>query len=216
MPRSADVIGNILWSAAVQAGILDEATVRVDRGYVTAWPALPTLTLVPVGLVNVFFGRVAEIDFGRSAVQINMNDPRELLATNMPRNLYSAHCRYALFSPQCTLNRVSFASGVTVSGLSATTQQFNAGLPAHADNYFALGNAVFTSGLNAGLRMMIRSSVNSSGLLTLLAPMPFTIAIGDALTVYPGCDKTTTTCTAFGNLINFGGFALIPAPETSI
>lgn len=215
MPRVGDLIGSVPWSSAVRAGILDEATVRVDRGYVAAWPSTPTLTLVPVGILNVFFGRVAEIDFGRSAVQINMNDPRELLATNMPRNLYSAACRYALFSPQCTLNPASFASAVHVTGVGSTTQQFNAGLPAHPDNYFALGNAVFTSGQNAGLRMMIRSSVNASGLLSLLAPMPFPLVIGDALTIYPGCNKTTANCTAFGNLINYGGAPLIPTPETA-
>ena len=213
MPRTTDLIGSISWLAAVRAGILSEASVRVDRGYVVTWPATPTLTLVPVGLVNVFFGRIAEIDFGRSAVSITMNDPRELLASDMPRNLYGTGCRYALFDAQCTLNKASFASSVTVSALGATIEKFNVGLPAHADNYYALGNAVFTSGLNSGLRMMIRSSINSSGSLTLLGPMPFAISVGDTLTIYPGCDKTTATCTSLGNLLNYGGQPLIPAAE---
>jgi hypothetical protein len=216
MPRSSDVIGSLPWLSAARAGILQEAIVRVDRGYVSAWPTTPALTLVPVGLVNVFFGRVAEIDFGRSSVQININDPRELLDIDMPRNVYSAQCRYALFSPQCTLNPASFASSVAVIGVTST-QIFRASLPAQVDNYFALGNLVFTSGQNNGLRMMIRSSLNASGTLSLIAPMPFNVAIGDTLTVYPGCDKSVATCTnKFSNVINYGGFTQIPAPEQAI
>lgn len=217
MPRPGDVIGSLPWMHAVRAGILQEATCRVDRGYIYAWPDTPSLTLVPVGLVNVFFGRVAELDFGRSSVQININDPRELLDIDMPRNLYTAGCRYALFSPQCTLNKAAFASNVAVIGPVTSTQIITVNLPAVADNYFALGNLVFTSGENAGLRMMIRSSVTATGVLTLIAPLPYTIAPADALTIYPGCDKAVATCdTKFNNKLNYGGFTEIPAAETAV
>ena len=215
MPREADTLGSLPWLPAVRAGILDEATVRVDRGYVTAWPA-PALSLVPVGIVNVFYGRMAEIDFGRSAVQLSMNDPRELLATDMPRNLYSSQCRYALYDAQCTLDKT--LNGVNVMVTSVTSQSaIICAIPATRDNQYALGDLLFTSGLNAGLRMMIRSSNHNTGLLSLIAPMPFTVQPGDTLTIYPGCDKTQATCSAkFNNLINFGGFPFIPAAETAI
>ncbi len=190
--------------------------IRVDRGYVSAWPATPTLSLVPIGLVNVFYGRVAEIDFGRSSVQININDPRELLDIDMPRNLYTAQCRYALFSPQCMLNAATFAKNVTV-GVVTTTQQFTISDTTEVDGYYALGNLVFTGGKNDGLRMLVRTSVGASGALSLLAPMPWTVAPGDSATVYPGCDKTAVTCNnKFNNKINYGGFPLVPAPETAV
>jgi uncharacterized phage protein (TIGR02218 family) len=209
------MIGSLPWASAVRAGIMQEAMVRVDRGYVAAWPATPTLSLVPVGLVNVFFGRVAEIDFGRSSIQININSPLELLDIDMPRNLFTVECRYALFSPQCTLNAAAFAEAVTI-GAVTSTQQFAMNDLTRADGYYALGNIAFTSGLNAGLRMMIRTSIGATGALTLLAPMPWTVAPGDLATIYPGCDKTVATCTRFGNVLNHGGFTLIPAPETSL
>lgn len=215
MPRANDVIGNLPFLPAVIAGILQEAMVRVDRGYVTAWPA-PALKLIPDGLVNVFFGRVAEIDLGRSSVQININDPRELLDINMPRNLYTAQCRYALFDRQCTLDKNAFAFNGAVFGGPTSTQQFRVNQTA-ADNFYALGGIVFTSGLNTGLRMLVRSSVQASGLLSLIAPMPYTVANGDTVTLYPGCDKTVATCqNKFNNKINYGGFKLIPAAETAI
>ncbi len=215
MQREEDRIGVLPWGPAVRAGILQEATVRVDRGYVLAWPDIPTLTLTPAGIVNVFFGRTAEIDFGRSSVQININDPRELLDIDMPRNLYTAQCRYALFSPQCGLIKEDFAEDVTV-GAVTSTQLFAFVGPAFAANYFALGNMVFTSGDNEGLRMMIRSST-AAGELSLIAPMPFTVAPGDTLTIYPGCDKAVSTCEdTFDNRLNHGGFTEIPAAETAI
>jgi hypothetical protein len=215
MPRASDVIGNVPWTAAVKSGILDEATVRVDRGYVLAWPTIPALSITPIGTVNVFLGRVAEIDFGRSIVQINMNDPRELLDAKMPRNLYSAACRYALFSPQCTLNKAAFAVNCAVTNV-VSLSTFLASFPLTAEGQYNLGNLVWTSGANAGLRMMVRQSGNG-GTVILIAPMPFIVVPGDALTIYPGCDKTVAACTnKFNNRINFGGFPLIPAPETSL
>jgi uncharacterized phage protein (TIGR02218 family) len=215
MPRDTDVIGNSPWLPAVRAGILDEATVRVDRGYVIAWPA-PAVSLVPAGIVNVFFGRMSEIDYGRSSVQLSMNDPRELLATDMPRNLYSSHCRYALFDRQCTLDKTTHGVAVTVTSVDSQSMIVCA-IPPTVDGQYALGDLLFTSGLNTGLRMMIRSSSNASGRLALIAPMPFTIQPGDTQTLFPGCDKTQSTCAAkFNNQINFGGFPYIPAAETAV
>jgi hypothetical protein len=215
LPRPTDKIGSLPWLWAVKAGILDEAIIRVDRGYVLSWPSVPTLSIVPIGLVNVFFGRTAEIDFGRGTVTINMNDMRELLAIQMPRNLYSAPCRYALFGPGCTLNKASYGVNVTVSG--QTGNQLITTTATQSDDYFSLGSMKFTSGANAGLELMVRQSISANGQQSLIAPFPFTIQNGDAATLYPGCDKTQTTCSAkFSNLSNFGGFPYIPAAETSL
>jgi hypothetical protein len=53
--------------------------------------------------------------------------------------------------------------------------------------------------------------------MSLIAPFPFTVAVGDAFTAYPGCDKTVNTCTVkFSNLVNFGGEDNIPKPETAV
>ena len=52
------------------------------------------------------------------------------------------------------------------------------------------------------------------GTFALLVPLPALPAIGDTLTVYPGCDKTKTTCAGkFGNLVHFQGQPYIPVPE---
>lgn len=214
-PRAGDLIGSHGWLPAVHAGILDEATVRVDRGYVASWPSMPTLNIFPVGTVNVFYGRVAEIDYGRSAVTLNINDPRELLNVDMPRNVYGSGCGYALFESACTLNKASFGVPLTVTGVPAiNTIQTNS---TRADGYFSLGSVLFTSGANSGLQMMVRASFLASGEMDFMAPLPFVINVGDTMTAYPGCDKQYATCAqTFNNLPNFGGFPFIPAVETAV
>jgi len=50
-----------------------------------------------------------------------------------------------------------------------------------------------------------------------LVPVPIAPSAGDALTVYPGCDKQQSTCSAkFNNLQHFEGFPYIPTPETAV
>ena len=44
-----------------------------------------------------------------------------------------------------------------------------------------------------------------------VSAVPPGLAIGDAIYLYPGCDRTLNTCHAkFGNSANFGGFPFIP------
>ena len=72
-----------------------------------------------------------------------------------------------------------------------------------------------TSGLNAGVSRMV-ANWDGASTLSLQAPLPFGVAVGDTFTVTAGCDKTMATCTAFGNLVNYGGEPFIPPPELSI
>ena len=82
-----------------------------------------------------------------------------------------------------------------------------------ASGYFDLGVVKFTTGLNAGVARTLRKY--TPGQFTTIAPWPFAVAAGDAFTVYPGCDKTTSTCNAkFSNGSKFRGHPYVPSPET--
>jgi len=51
---------------------------------------------------------------------------------------------------------------------------------------------------------------HNSDVITLSA-VPPGLAVGNAITLYSGCDRTLATChSKFGNSENFGGFPLIP------
>jgi uncharacterized phage protein (TIGR02218 family) len=83
-------------------------------------------------------------------------------------------------------------------------------------NDYALGRIVFTSGANNGISRTIRAN-DGSGNFTLINPLPNPLAPGDAFTVFPGCDLTTSRCLAkFNNLNNFKGTPFVPLPQTPL
>ena len=71
-----------------------------------------------------------------------------------------------------------------------------------------------TSGLNAGFSRLVSNW--SAGVFALLSPFPYDVVPGDAFSVTAGCDRSMATCTAFANLVNFGGEPFIPVPEVSV
>jgi hypothetical protein len=216
-----DQIGNQPWLAAARAGALDGATVLVDRAYLAGWPAFPLPAggaAPPTGVVNIFTGRVAALDIGRTACVVSVNSHLELLGVAMPRNLFQAGCRFTLFDVGCTLSAASFAEpGVVAAGSTPRTivNSVNLTPPVFGGGTYALGRVVMTSGQNSGFQRMIRSW-DGFKTLTLLAPFYFPLSAGDSFTAYPGCDKSMAACTQFNNLANFGGTPFIPSPETAV
>jgi hypothetical protein len=211
-----DAIGGTPWLAAARAGALDGAVVTVDRAYLPAWPSLPLSgPVAPTGVVNIFTGRVATVDLGRSMCVVSLNSHLELLDTAMPRRLFQPGCINTLFDGGCTLVAASFAVAGTVSAdTSSNVLLSSVSPPGSSSGTFALGRVVIGSGLNAGFSRSVRSW--SAGTFTLLSPFPFPVAAGATLTAYPGCDKTLATCNAFGNAANFGGTPYVPIPETAV
>ena len=54
----------------------------------------------------------------------------------------------------------------------------------------------------------------ASGAFVLQQAMPNPIQVGDAYSVYAGCDKLLASCkTKFNNVINFRGFPHVPGPD---
>lgn len=75
--------------------------------------------------------------------------------------------------------------------------------------YFDYGLITFTSGLNTGLSMEVKSYV--PGQITLQLPFPYAVAVGDAYTMHAGCDKSLATCRdRFSNLVNMRAFPYLP------
>lgn len=213
MLAAADVISGSPWAADWLNGqeVLPQWATITNA----ADPILAYLVLL-----NVFLGRVAQVQISRAKAVISINSHLELLQNAMPRNLFQSGCRHTLFDAGCTLAQASF--GVACSVLAGGTNNLlNAsvpGLPAGSGT-FALGQILFTSGANSGLRVGVRSWAFVSGgttVFTLLNPPPFAPAPGDTFTAFPGCDKSFATCTAFSNQANFGGERWIPAIETAV
>ena len=215
---SPDKIGTQPWLAAAQAGALDGAEVQVDRAFASGWPAVGAPALQPTGIVTIFYGRVGELDVGRSAAVVTLYSHLKKLADPLPRNLFQASCIHTLFDSGCTLLAASFAQNGMVAGLGTAANVFTSaiGAPSGSGTY-GLGRVSMTSGASQGFARTVRSWVaGSPGTFTLISPMPFGIAPGDSFVAYPGCDKQYGTCGLFKNQANYGGCLSIPVPETAV
>lgn len=100
----------------------------------------------------------------------------------------------------------SWAVAQTAGASTGSKISFYDDARSEAVDYWVGGKLTWTSGANAGLERDIKASA-ASGLITFWEPLPFDIAIGDAYSIQPGCDKTTDTCkNTYSNLVNFRGF----------
>lgn len=208
-----DKIGAVPWSQAARGGALFGADWQVDRAYLAAWPN-PPQTVSPVGVLTIFAGQPAEVDVGDLVVAVTLEDYRGLLTTKIPLNVYQAGCRHTLFDAGCGLSAAAFAANGSCLG-GSTSAAIKSSLPAPAGSgTYQLGKIVMTGGLNAGFSRFVRSW--EPGSFSLLRPLPFPVVPGDTFTAYPGCNKDIASCTAFSNLVNYGGEPFIPAAETAL
>jgi uncharacterized phage protein (TIGR02218 family) len=209
-PRTTDLVNGQDLAAFILGGGLDNGYVQLLRAFAkapsTAW----------VGALTMFYGRVGEIaDAGSTAISFSVSDPRELLSTYSPSDVFQASCLNTLYDAKCTLSKAANTfTGAVIAG-TRTQTAFPTNL-ALAANLTALGTITFTSGLNTGVTCTVRSQ-DASGNLVLASPLPSAPAVGDAFSIAKGCDRLRTTCSSkFSNLINYRGQDFVPVPETAV
>lgn len=211
-----DLVGSVPFLQACQGGAFDAADFQVDEAYFSAvptWP-MPPKGATPVGCRTIFAGQVAEVDTTNLVAIFTVNDYRALFSIQVPIHFYSAQCRHMLYDSGCQLVAANFAINGTVSAESSPATIIAEGLPApRGSGTYQLGQLVVTSGNNNTFRRTVKSW-DGAFTLSMLNPFPFQFQPGDTFTAYPGCNKVSTTCEAFGNLANYGGQPLIPPPES--
>lgn len=134
--------------------------------------------------------------------------------------LTQASCRYQLGDFECKVNMGPFTHDGTVATVSADNRTITADDLSQPSNYFQYGTVTFTSGLNLGRSMEVKSHTASgspaSAELVLQLFMSREIVVGDTFTAKAGCNKLYRTrigddwidehcITKFDNGINFGG-----------
>jgi uncharacterized phage protein (TIGR02218 family) len=186
LPRD-DPLGT-LFLAAPPEGIVSVTLYRrhrADPEFITYWK-----------------GRVSAARFSGATVQLKC----EPIATSLKRvglrARYQLLCRHVLYSPSCGVLRERYRVDGVVASISGT-QVMVATASGRANGYFTAG---MLSG-SAGLRMITAHSGSS---LTLAAPL-IGLAVGDAVSLFAGCDHSLGQCASrFDNLDQFGGFPFIP------
>lgn len=131
--------------------------------------------------------------------------------------LYSTTCRAQFGDKRCRVNVAELTLEGAVIALKNTQNAKSAFIAAgfeQPSGYFQYGLLTWKHGKNRHLSMEIKSFTpeeNQTCCFQLVQPMPYPIEIGDIFSVYPGCDKSLSTCkNRFNNIVNFRGEPFIP------
>lgn len=120
---------------------------------------------------------------------------------------YQPMCRTDLFSILCGLDKTLFARTATVAEIIDDFNFTVSGLGAAPDDdHFAQGVGVADNGVAFEIAAWLKDSLQITTYLpVVISPR---LAAGQSVTLYPGCDKTSATCTSkFANGLNFQGEA---------
>lgn len=116
---------------------------------------------------------------------------------------WEVNCIHALFDAGCTLNKAAFAHGCTITALTGTSVTVDS--LGYADLRYAGGFLEWNATVEGAID---RRPIDScSGLVLNLLGRSDRLTVGQAITIYPGCDLSAELCsTFFNNLANHGGF----------
>jgi uncharacterized phage protein (TIGR02218 family) len=192
----------------VNADELTRASILAGRWDAAAF----TLTLFDwsqptAGELVMMTGTIGEIRPRHGHFVTELRDLRQALQQDTT-DVVQPDCRYRLGDSKCTLDIT--APPFTVTGTvstSASRYVFTDTSRTEADDYFGAGEVRFTSGLNDGIRLLVREYLSASDQFTFALPAPFTITPGDTYVAIVGCRKRAfEDCRdKFDNIVNFGG-----------
>ena len=151
-----------------------------------------------------FIGQVLKVEFTDTAAHLACAPMIGALTRPIPSLVYQTACPRTLYGPGCNVDRELYRARVTVEGADGLTVVSTA-LAAFEDDWFADGWVEMENGDRRGI------SSSAGPVLVLNAPFARMVA-GDAISVFPGCDRTPLTCGGkFGNLNNCLACPNIPA-----
>ncbi len=161
-----------------------------------------------IKLRHGFLGEITTDDSGE--FQAELRGLAQLLGNNVGE-LYSPECRADLGDARCKVDLTPLTGHGTCGSGSSKTAFVGTGL-SQATGYYDGGTMQMTTGINVGVRREVLSWDGTT--LTLFLPVPQNVAVGDAFTVTPGCDKQLKTCiNKFNNVLNYRGEPAIPGGD---
>lgn len=118
---------------------------------------------------------------------------------------FQKKCRWRLGDANCGVSLAGFTVTGTITAVT-DRQEFTLSTPPAA----ARGLLTFTASANGNDDLKMEVAELSGSVVTLILPMPFDVEVGDAYSVYRGCNKIRTgDCgPVFDNARRFGGFEL--------
>jgi uncharacterized phage protein (TIGR02218 family) len=191
----------------IVSGVFDNARVYA---FATTWTS-PTVDEEPLGVAIL----------GRTTIKDNRyTDEMMMLVDALNQSVcktYTAACPKRFGGQEYAGCKVALGP-ITVTGTitSVTSNSvFRDSTRAEAADYFGEGTIAFTTGANAGLKPMEIKSHAADGTITTHETFYYTVQVGDAYTLIPGCRKRLEDCRdKWANIANFCGFSFIPMQST--
>lgn len=121
---------------------------------------------------------------------------------------FCAQCRADLYDARCKVSKDAFSASATVASVLGQFKFTVTSLPdgRAVNGWYDLGQAVITSGDSNGEPFQIKTWTEGTLTVEAMTPIDELLDVGDTLTLYAGCDKTSTTCRdKFSNMINYRG-----------
>lgn len=192
---------------ALYAGLFDGATAEAWR---VPWSGEGR----PVRLLKGSFGPVEQTKTGFK-VEL-LGDGAKLMQTPLIR-LLQPDCRWNFGDNHCQKDLTGLiVTGTVDAGYGQ--RAFTDAARVETSGYFRRGKVTFTTGDNAGVSAEIKEH-ESGGVFTLWPRLPFAITVGDQYSMQPGCtnlkeaDGGNNGCTAWANLLRYGGFRNVPGSD---
>jgi uncharacterized phage protein (TIGR02218 family) len=162
-------------------------------------------------------GNFGSVELGETGFKVELiGDGAKLQQTPLVRALQPG-CRWQFGDEGCGKD----LGPLTVTGTvdSAIGQRaFTDAARTEAAGYFRRGRVTFTGGSNAGLSAEIKEH-DAGGTFVLWPRLPFAISAGDTYSIVPGCTNLKTAeggtngCTAWAQLLRYGGFDKVPGGD---
>lgn len=156
--------------------------------------------------VVIWMGRLINLNWGKATVVLDCEPVYTSIRRLGLRRQYSRGCSHVLYGPKCRLSATDFrATGSAVSIASNSVGATSA--DTFGDHYYSGGYLEYDYDGRVERKMILRQT----GIIVVLASIPFGLTGGMTVRLFPGCDHTLATCrTKFLNWLNYGGFPWIP------
>lgn len=176
--------------------------------YMTIWGV--HLTDTDAQFVTIWRGRLIDCNWEPDSATLTAENVFSSLLRSGIGPRFSVQCKVALYSKRCGIAKEDRKIVTTVSAIAGVNLTLALG-GAHPDDWFGGGLISWVNSVYGNTEWRaIRSSEGATGVIT-LPNNPPGLSVSQAVSVYPGCDHSLSTCdTKFGNAENYRGEPYIP------
>jgi uncharacterized phage protein (TIGR02218 family) len=120
---------------------------------------------------------------------------------------WTRECPHFLYDSECRVNPEDYKHEAVITAKTGTTVTVDT--VGGEDGYYRGGMVIFE--INEDGTLEYRMIENNNGLVITLLGLSDSLEVGMTVALYPGCDRTPTTCRArFNNIPNYGGYHFMP------